>query len=274
MKKCVDCAFPVDSLHTQYGQGIVLDICGNCKQFVDPYIEHSGLLLLIDLFLLKPSVYRHVLFNKDIGISQQLGLAIILVSVEAVFSSTDEIRTWDDVSHLQMIKMFHGQLSELFIFFGSVVLVASIFDLLRSRRIESRSVIRMASLVLNATILSLIPSLVLLAFTIVFRNSYGALPPRLTSPLSHLPSSIISSYPRLSRSIITQSFEEALKSGVGIDMDQLGSAELKQTLIRGVVGNLSTSMGISVALGSPWWIGGLVLTISYVTKWLLTLLLM
>lgn len=52
-------------------------------------------------------------------------------------------------------------------------------------------------------------------------------------------------------------------------MDQLGSAELKQTLIRGVIGNLSTSMGISIALESRWWIGGLVLALSYIARWLL-----
>lgn len=130
--------------------------------------------------------------------------------------------------------------------------------------------VRSVRLVLNATLLSLIPSLVLLAFTLVFRDSYGALSPRHTSSLSHLPSSIISAYPWLSGSL-THNLEEAVRNGVGIDMDQLGSAELKQTLIRGVVGNMSTSMGISTALGTKWWIGSLLLTLSCITNSLVIL---
>lgn len=36
----------------------------SCHEFVDPYVEHDSLTLLLDLILLKRGVYRHLLFNR------------------------------------------------------------------------------------------------------------------------------------------------------------------------------------------------------------------
>lgn len=63
--RCVTCGIPVKYLFTQYGQdNFVLEICANCKKFTDPYIEQSSIILILDLFLLKPQVYYHLLFNS------------------------------------------------------------------------------------------------------------------------------------------------------------------------------------------------------------------
>lgn len=35
-----------------------------CHAFVDPYVEHDSLILLLDLILLKRGVYRHLLYNR------------------------------------------------------------------------------------------------------------------------------------------------------------------------------------------------------------------
>jgi hypothetical protein len=35
-----------------------------CHSFVDPYVEHDTLTLLLDLILLKRGVYRHLLYNR------------------------------------------------------------------------------------------------------------------------------------------------------------------------------------------------------------------
>lgn len=139
------------------------------------------------------------------------------------------------------------------------------FELIRARP-SITNLYHTIPLIFNITIISLIPSLLLLSLTFIFRNSYGALSPKLTSSLSHLPLSIISSQPWLSGSIKSH-WEETLKSGIGIDMDQLGSAELKQVLIRGFVSSLSTSMAISIALGTSWWLGSFVLVFSYLPLW-------
>ncbi|EPY52804.1 Arv1-like family protein [Schizosaccharomyces cryophilus OY26] len=65
--KCVECNTTVDSLFTDYGRGtsnIRLAQCKNCKQFADKYIELDFVLISIDVILMKPQVYRHLLFNS------------------------------------------------------------------------------------------------------------------------------------------------------------------------------------------------------------------
>ena len=36
----------------------------NCQRFADRYVEYELVLLVIDLILLRPQVYRHLLFNR------------------------------------------------------------------------------------------------------------------------------------------------------------------------------------------------------------------
>lgn len=38
--------------------------CPRCKRFADKYVEHDFVVLFIDLVLVKPQVYRHLLFNR------------------------------------------------------------------------------------------------------------------------------------------------------------------------------------------------------------------
>ncbi|ODN72886.1 hypothetical protein L202_08309 [Cryptococcus amylolentus CBS 6039] len=66
MPLCTHCACPVDTLYTVYNsqQNIRLAVCPRCNQFADPLIEHPSLLLFLDLVLLKPRVFLHLLFNR------------------------------------------------------------------------------------------------------------------------------------------------------------------------------------------------------------------
>lgn len=36
----------------------------SCHAPADPYVEHDALVIVLDLILLKPGVYRHLLFNR------------------------------------------------------------------------------------------------------------------------------------------------------------------------------------------------------------------
>ncbi|QDS69255.1 hypothetical protein FKW77_002043 [Venturia effusa] len=64
--------FPVNTLYTTYskaddrtlGKGVRLTQCPRCKRFADKYVEHDFVVLFIDLVLIKPQVYRHLLFNR------------------------------------------------------------------------------------------------------------------------------------------------------------------------------------------------------------------
>ncbi|KAI5450244.1 sterol homeostasis protein [Naganishia albida] len=66
MPVCVHCNAPAPYVYTVYRSkdNVRLKVCDTCQQFADPLIEHPLVLLLIDLILLKPRVYRHLIFNR------------------------------------------------------------------------------------------------------------------------------------------------------------------------------------------------------------------
>jgi len=72
MPICIHCRFPLSTLYTTYsraddrslGKGVRLTQCPRCKRFADKYVEHDFVVLFIDLVLIKPQVYRHLLFNR------------------------------------------------------------------------------------------------------------------------------------------------------------------------------------------------------------------
>jgi len=73
MPICIECQTPVRTLWTAYrgsthgpsssGHNIRLTVCKNCGRFCDKYVEHDYVVLFIDLVLIKPQVYRHLLHN-------------------------------------------------------------------------------------------------------------------------------------------------------------------------------------------------------------------
>lgn len=72
MPICIECRYPVKTLYTEYhgaddksaGHGVRLTVCKNCGHFCDKYVEHDFVVLFIDLVLIKPQVYRHLLHNS------------------------------------------------------------------------------------------------------------------------------------------------------------------------------------------------------------------
>ncbi|PHH68844.1 hypothetical protein CDD83_5953 [Cordyceps sp. RAO-2017] len=72
MPICIECRHPAKTLWTRYsGAGdqssvynIRLTVCRQCGSFCDKYVEHDFIVLFIDLVLIKPQVYRHLLHNS------------------------------------------------------------------------------------------------------------------------------------------------------------------------------------------------------------------
>ncbi|KAI0059251.1 Arv1-domain-containing protein [Artomyces pyxidatus] len=66
MPLCTNCAHPVPHLYTIYqtAHNVRLSQCPSCHELADPYVEHDGLNVVLDLILLKRAVYRHLLFNR------------------------------------------------------------------------------------------------------------------------------------------------------------------------------------------------------------------
>ncbi|KAI1503821.1 Arv1-like family-domain-containing protein [Biscogniauxia marginata] len=83
------CRHPVRTLWTQYsgagdpssGHNIRLTVCKNCGRFCDKYVEHDFVVLFIDLVLIKPQVYRHLLHNTLMRERDQFDPSIIRLGV-------------------------------------------------------------------------------------------------------------------------------------------------------------------------------------------------
>ncbi|KAF7543159.1 hypothetical protein G7046_g10052 [Stylonectria norvegica] len=89
MPICIECRHPVKTLWTQYsgagdkasGHNIRLTVCRNCGRFCDKYVEHDFVVLFIDLVLIKPQVYRHLLHNTLMRDGDRLDPSIVRLGV-------------------------------------------------------------------------------------------------------------------------------------------------------------------------------------------------
>ncbi|KAI9736082.1 MAG: sterol homeostasis protein [Claussenomyces sp. TS43310] len=90
MPICIECRYPVKALYTEYsagaddkssGHGVRLTVCKNCGRFCDKYVEHDFVVLFIDLVLIKPQVYRHLLHNSLMRADDQFDPSIIRLGI-------------------------------------------------------------------------------------------------------------------------------------------------------------------------------------------------
>ena len=66
--RCIGCGVGVAQLHREYGPDTVaLVACPGCGAPADPYVDADWVLTALDLALLKPRTFRHVLWNRRIG---------------------------------------------------------------------------------------------------------------------------------------------------------------------------------------------------------------
>ncbi|ORY82604.1 Arv1 protein [Protomyces lactucae-debilis] len=87
--RCIECGAAVDSLYTEYAKdNFRLTQCPRCLRFADKYVEFDYVILTIDTMLIKPQVYRHLLFNtlareddKLDPSTRRLGILLLLFEV-------------------------------------------------------------------------------------------------------------------------------------------------------------------------------------------------
>lgn len=108
MPICIECRRPVKTLWTQYsgagdkssGHNIRLTVCRKCGRFCDKYVEHDFAVLFIDLVLIKPQVYRHLLHNTLMRDSDgfdpfiiRLGVLLLLFDVYLTWARIEKQTT-------------------------------------------------------------------------------------------------------------------------------------------------------------------------------------
>lgn len=300
--RCVTCGIPAKYLFTEYGQdNFVLEICPGCKRFIDPYIETSSIILILDLFLIKPQVYYHLLFNLNhsfqrfnsnkppsSGSSPSSSLHSLnrlnqtinvfnrfqvqysflvycsILILESSLQAVDDLPTGERLlssSHLESILF---KLSDLILYIAHVVGTATVFSKFLARADHLDPTRRLMQKSIEAIIISFLPGIVLYLTILIFQNSYGTRsPPRLFCLIENAYCAEMVAWVKSNMALdMTPIFDHL----IGIDMDQLGSIELKQLLIRNLMGSLSCSVGITVPFGHPWAFGFAVLAWASVQK--------
>ncbi|KAI7943838.1 hypothetical protein MJO28_011366, partial [Puccinia striiformis f. sp. tritici] len=159
--RCVTCGIPVKYLYTKYGQdNFVLEICvscsavfpsfrinygnrpvssvcfcttctstclfSNCKKFTDPYIEQSSIILILDLFLLKPQVYYHLLYNSNYSF-QSFNSQVSQPAVPPTTSSqegSDKSKS-EDTTHKNLKAFSRAHFEYSFLIYLSILVVES-----------------------------------------------------------------------------------------------------------------------------------------------------
>ncbi|KAJ5081790.1 Arv1 protein [Penicillium alfredii] len=89
MPICIECSYPVSHLYSAYsraddrslGKGVRLTQCPRCQRFADKYVEYDFVVLFIDLVLIKPQVYRHLLFNRLGRADNQFDRSIVRLGI-------------------------------------------------------------------------------------------------------------------------------------------------------------------------------------------------
>lgn len=79
--RCVECGASIEHVYKEYSKGnIRLSVCEACGQVADKYVEYEIMLIGIDLLLLKPQAYRHLLWNRTPSISRSNLMKMYIMS--------------------------------------------------------------------------------------------------------------------------------------------------------------------------------------------------
>lgn len=97
--RCVHCGAPVEDLFYRIGQDIRLRQC-SCGKVADHHIEFEILLVFIEMQLLRPEVYRHVLFNRfsPTILSREAGRFLLLCLILDTYTRWSQFKSTDSKS--------------------------------------------------------------------------------------------------------------------------------------------------------------------------------
>ncbi|GAA5926483.1 sterol homeostasis protein ARV1 [Sporobolomyces koalae] len=262
--ECVVCSAPVDSLYTSYFQQSNTSLleCPKCGNLADTFLSFPFAISLLDLLLLKPPVYRHLLRNRggDTLADRRRHQAIETLRLAAITLSVDSLvrcLPTPASTDLGNVKLFLSTLGYCFLETSSL-LVSIVLAAIILRRNTRGNLSDLFLLPLALFYSSLPTTFFLTISSIIWRNEY--LPsPAVSSPS---PSALLDLSPYLelldTSSGTTRRFESKwanylvsfsranLKSGLA----QIGSARgwASEALLRKGVGGSSAVIAVSVVL--------------------------
>jgi hypothetical protein len=82
--RCIICSAEASRLTLAAGPHLLLAICSQCGQVVDPYVEYDLAIVLLDLLLLNPRVFRHLIWNwrgrRDLNTASPTRLVLQMIA--------------------------------------------------------------------------------------------------------------------------------------------------------------------------------------------------
>ncbi|KAL6239236.1 hypothetical protein BDW75DRAFT_154174 [Aspergillus navahoensis] len=146
MPICIECSYPVSHLYSAYsraddrslGKGVRLTQCPRCKRFADKYVEYDFVVIFIDLVLIKPQVYRHLLFNRLESEEHKFDPSIIRLGVLLLLF--DVYLTWARIEKSPLIEttfLSHAPIIVQYLFFLTLNAFATLAHHLTVRLLAS-----------------------------------------------------------------------------------------------------------------------------------------
>ncbi|ODM16601.1 hypothetical protein SI65_08108 [Aspergillus cristatus] len=146
MPICIECSYPVSHLYSTYsraddrslGKGVRLTQCPRCQHFADKYVEYDFVVLFIDLVLIKPQVYRHLLFNRLGRDDNQFDRSIIRLGILLLLF--DVYLTWARIEKSQSVTssfLIHTPIIIQYFFFLTLNALATLAHHLTVRLLAS-----------------------------------------------------------------------------------------------------------------------------------------
>ncbi|GAA6020503.1 hypothetical protein JCM11491_001378 [Sporobolomyces phaffii] len=185
--ECVNCSSPVDSLYISYFQQSNTSLleCPKCGQLADDFLSFPFPIALLNLLLLKPQVYRHLLRNRGGDTvrdrskhqwAETFKLAAISLSVDSLVRCVP-VTSSSDLQSLELFSKTFG-----YCFLETISLLVSTMVAAFLLRRTSRSNLSDLCLIPLALLYSALPTtFFLVVSSIVWRKEY--LPsPSLSSP--------------------------------------------------------------------------------------------
>jgi len=284
MPLCTSCTHPIDYLYTVYSKhNVRLEQCSNCRQFADKYVEYDWLTIWLDLILMKPGVYRHLLFNR--GASPRfaehvpggekysrtfdgqdrarwhatftLGLALVTLDAYIRWSyrypiAQSVVQFWTPDAREYLVRTWLGCFVENVAFDGTVMLACLCVKLLLAQTnrfsiSSTRDQLRASHIPLTV-IYSSFTKLFLLVLISIWRSPQSDNVSR-RDPVFQLP-------PFLDRVVWGKKALEAF------DEDKLD----REWVVRNLIGGMAAGFGLRVVLDSPPAITTLVVIVGWAIK--------
>ncbi|XP_021945249.1 protein ARV1 isoform X1 [Folsomia candida] len=123
---CIQCGHPAPQVYKTYANGNLVKLlpCKSCGELMDKYVEYDNIIIALNLILLNPMAYRHVLLNHAFEGFWKLGVVSLFVEAYCFWCSKKGVEHDDATDFYELEINFYTAL--LRTFFATVLFHAAV----------------------------------------------------------------------------------------------------------------------------------------------------